>query len=120
MDQGVITNPNGLVVASDADDKCPHRKIIELYHEILPANPRIREWTTARQKQLKTRWLEDRERQNLEYWRRFFELIAQHCPFLTGQREGRNGQPFLPGLEWMVKRENFVKIREGRYVENAA
>lgn len=129
-----VSNPNGLLVDSAADDDekpdeapepsgpplCPHQDIIALYHEILPANPRIRDWTEARQEHLRARWKEDPERQNLDYWRRFFTVIATQCPFLTGQKTGRQGRTFLPGLEWMVKRENFTKIREGRYAEDAA
>jgi len=127
------TDPDGSVVDSGAADDlvggafaqsgpppCPHQEIINLYHEYLPANPRIRDWTPARQEHLRCRWQEAPERQNIEYWRRFFELIATQCPFLTGQREGRNGRAFRPGLEWMVKKENFTKIREGRYVEEQA
>ncbi|MDE3023857.1 MAG: hypothetical protein KGI54_18730, partial [Pseudomonadota bacterium] len=46
----LTTNPNGLVVASPADDRhpCPHQEIIALYHEVLPMCPRVRDWTPAR------------------------------------------------------------------------
>lgn len=130
------TNPYGFVVVSAADDgqaprasdgdnakasipPCPHQQIIDLYHELLPANPRIRNWTPARAAHLRARWNEDRKRQNLDWWRRFFERINTACPFLVGRKTGRNGRPFLPGLEWIVKAENFAKILEGRYVEEA-
>jgi hypothetical protein len=59
------------------------------------------------------------QRQSLDYWRRFFEYIAQ-SPFLTGRTDGKNGRPFLPGLDWMVKAGNFAKIIEGRYHEREA
>lgn len=131
------TNPDGFVVASAADDArtprtsdgdnakasnppCPHQQIIDLYHELLPANPRIRDWTPARAAHLRARWSEDRKRQSLDWWRRFFERINTACPFLVGRKTGSNGRPFLPGLEWIVKAENFTKILEGRYVEEAA
>lgn len=136
-----INNPDGLFVASEADDahttcsgdggeaakpkpravpNCPHSDIIDLYHELLPANPRIRDWTPARAAHLRARWNEDPRRQNLDWWRKFFTRIAEACPFLTGQKTGSNGRPFTPGLEWLVKAENFTKILEGRYVEEAA
>ena len=59
------------------------------------------------------------ERQNLEYWRGLFEYIAG-IPFLTGSKSGSNGRAFFASLDWIVKPENFAKIREGRYEERAA
>ncbi len=35
---------------------CPHTKILDLYHSILVCNPRIKDWTPARQSKLKARW----------------------------------------------------------------
>lgn len=93
---------------------CPHQEILALYHELLPANPRIKVWDSGRATALRTRWREDEKRQSLDYWRRFFTHVAA-SDFLTGKREGSGGRPFLPGLEWMVKAANFAKIIEGRY-----
>ena len=93
---------------------CPHQEVINLYHEILPNNPMIRDWTPARQALLKARWNEDSERQNLDYWRSFFEYVAKSS-FLTGKTTGQNGRVFNPGLDWILKAENFAKVREGRY-----
>ena len=93
---------------------CPHADIVALYHEMLPANPRMKVWNGDRAASLRARWREDQKRQNLDYWRRFFAKVAK-SPFLTGQVEGRNSRPFLPGLDWMVKASNFAKIIEGRY-----
>lgn len=95
-------------------DNCPHADIIATYHELLPANPRIKVWDGARQKALRTRWREDPKRQSLEYWERFLRHVSA-SPFLTGKVDGSNGRPFLPGLEWLVKSSNFAKIIEGRY-----
>lgn len=99
---------------SPAGDPCPHSAIVDLYHEMLPANPRIKVWDGARADSLRARWREDGKRQSLDYWRRFFAKVAASA-FLTGRTEGQNGRPFLPGLEWMVKAANFAKIIEGRY-----
>lgn len=92
---------------------CPHAEIVALYHELLPANPRIKVWDGARADQLRTRWREDKKRQSLDYWRRYFAHVAA-SPFLTGKRDD-NGRPFLPGLDWLVKAANFAKVIEGRY-----
>lgn len=121
------TNPNGLVVASDADDAiaeqkidtCPHQKIIDLYHEVLPMCPRVREWTPARAVQLRARWNEDKNRQNLDYWRRFFEYVKS-CDFLVGRVEQNGKAPFFASLDWIVKSANFTKIREEKYENRRA
>lgn len=119
-----LTNPNGLVVASDADDAlpasdlksstCPHQEIIALYHEILPQCPQVREWTPARATQLRARWNEDPARQNMAYWRRFFEYVKT-CDFLVGIQPDSRKTPFFADLEWLVKQANFTKIRERKY-----
>lgn len=123
-----ISNPTGLLVDSDAADllgqssatPCPHQEIIAAYHELLPACPSIREWTPARQKALRTRWAEDRSRQSVDYWRKLFAYIAE-SRFLTGRTQSNNGKPpFTASLDWIVKAENFAKIREGRYHKEAA
>lgn len=118
------TTPDGVVVASQAGNlagtrptpavrpECPHQDIIALYHEILPECPQVRDWTPARQLQLRTRWNEDPRRQNLDYWRQFFEYVKK-CGFLVGRGDGE--RPFIADLEWMTKSKNFTKIREGKY-----
>ena len=104
--------------SGDAPD-CPHGEIVAMYHDLLPANPRIKVWDGDRAKALRTRWREDAKRQDLDYWRRFFAHVAA-SPFLTGQVEDRNGRPFLPGLDWLVKASNFAKVIEGRYHDRRA
>lgn len=90
--------------------ECPHQEIIALYHQVLPQCPAIRDWTPARATQLRARWNENQERQNLEYWRGLFEYIGE-CDFLVG----RSAKPFFADLEWITKSQNFTKIREGKY-----
>lgn len=94
---------------------CPHQQIVELYHEILPMCPRVKEMTPARKAHLKARWLGARKRQDLSWWRDFFGYVAK-SEFLTGNGPSYNGRkPFLADLGWLVKQENFVKIWEGKY-----
>ncbi|MGV7210483.1 hypothetical protein ACLB1G_21830 [Oxalobacteraceae bacterium A2-2] len=120
------TTPDGVVAASVAGGEkvvriksskpdCPHQQIIALYHEVLPQCPQIRDWTPARANQLRARWNEDKRRQDLDYWRKFFEYVGT-CDFLVG----RSKQPFFADLEWMTKPGNFAKIREGRYENRGA
>lgn len=94
---------------------CPHQAIIALYHELLPMCPGIRDWTPARAQALRARWNEDAKRQNLDYWRKFFAYVAE-SEFLTGRVRTTDGRrPFVASLDWIIKAENFTKIREGRY-----
>lgn len=100
-------------VVCDAKDacNCPHQEIINLYHEILPTCPRVKEWTPARKAKLKARWNESEKRQNLDYWKRLFEYIAE-SDFLMG----RTAKPFYgTNLEWIVTLANFTKIIEQNY-----
>lgn len=119
-----------VVVASEADDEvreqhaakklgCPHQAIIAAYHELLPASPAIRDWTPARAAHLRARWNEDAARQSLDWWRRFFSYVAG-CGFLTGRVTSTGRKPFVASLEWLVKAENFAKVREGRYEDARA
>lgn len=106
-------------VASDAGrPDCPHEKIITLYHELLPASPRIKDWTPARAASLKARWNEETDRQTLDYWKSLFEYIAG-IPFLTGKVASNGRKPFVISLDWLVKPDNFAKVREGRYEDRA-
>jgi uncharacterized protein YdaU (DUF1376 family) len=116
----LTTNQEPIVkalVISQANDKpdCPHQEIIAIYHEVLPQCPKVRDWTQARQTQLRTRWNESADRQNLDYWRRFFKYVGE-CDFLTG----RTPKPFFADLEWITKTANFTKIREGKYENRGA
>jgi hypothetical protein len=93
---------------------CPHEKIIELYHEILPMMARVREpygvyWNGVRKKHLATRWKESEEHQDLDFWTTFFTWVKSDCPFLLGQ--GRDG--WKADIGWLICPGNFVKVLEG-------
>ncbi|RLA93087.1 MAG: hypothetical protein DRG83_21535, partial [Deltaproteobacteria bacterium] len=94
---------------------CPHKEIIELYHEILPELPRVMGWKGTREQYLRTRWREDPQRQDLGWWREFFQKVRE-SDFLMGRVPPRNGdRPFMADLEWLVRPNNFLKVLEGRY-----
>lgn len=114
-----IANSQEKAKADVAGDACPHEEILAMYHELLPANPRMKTWTGSRQANLRTRWREDPKRQSLDYWRRFFGHVAA-SPFLTGKVVGRNERPFLATLDWLVKPENFAKVIENKYHDRSA
>ncbi len=97
-------------------DNCPHQQIVGLYHEHLPSAIRVREWTPARAQALRARWREKPQRQNLEWWKRFFGYIAE-SDFLMGRTHSNGRKPFEIDLEWICQSKNFVKIIEGKFHE---
>lgn len=106
------SNPNGLLVGR-ADD-CPHQEIINLYHQTLPMCPSVRLWTGTRARNLRARWREDKDRQDIEWWKGYFEYVAE-SRFLTGRVTRGDKPSFVADLGWLVKSENLVKVYEGKY-----
>jgi len=100
--------------AEDKPDSCPHQEIIALYAKHLPMGIQPRTWTGSRATALKTRWREDKKRQSLAWWERFFAYIAT-SPFLTGKVYDAHRKPFEITLEWIVTPKNFAKIIDGNY-----
>lgn len=103
--------------APDSDDgmpRCPTKRIIALYHEVLPELPPVQEFPEASVKMLRQRWRSDPERQSLDWWRGFFEYVRK-CPFLVGERTD-----FTADLLWLVRPTNFAKVLNGNYEERAA
>jgi hypothetical protein len=111
---------------SDSCPPCPHQAVIALYHEVLPECPKVREWTDGRRGYLQARWREKfaqgkyrNVEQGLRWWRKYFDHVRQ-SKFLTGQADGRAGRrPFVADLEWLLKPQNFAKVIEGRYTDDA-
>lgn len=109
------TEGEGEKKGAAAPPACPHQEIIELYHETLPALPRVKAWTDERQALLRSRWREDPKRQDLDWWRKFFGYVSQ-SDFLMGRAKGRgDAPPFMADLEWLIRPKNFVKVIEGKY-----
>lgn len=110
-----ISTPDGVEGDKQGPPPCPHDKIIEIYHAILPQCPQVRVWNKKRRGLLKTRWREDPERQSIDWWEKFFRYVSR-SDFLTGKVLGRDGEPkFMVDLEWLVGPQNFVKVIEGKY-----
>lgn len=93
---------------------CPHQEIINLYSKNLPMGIQPKNWDGARSALLKTRWREKSNRQNLEWWDRFFEYISK-SDFLTGKIDTPGRKRFEINLPWILKKENFGKIIDGVY-----
>jgi len=91
-------------------DRTPHQAIIALYHEILPMCPKVEVWRDRQRARLRTRWNEDPQRQSLDWWRDFFQRVAE-SDWLTGRV-----RDFVCDLDWLVGPENMAKVLNGRYV----
>jgi hypothetical protein len=105
---------------------CPHQQILQIWNEVMPAQirrPRETLWKPDRKayKELATRWKQCFEiihskkgvplytdlPGGLQWWRGFF-IHCTKSDFLMNRC-----RPFE--LTWVVNRENFIKIQEGKY-----
>jgi uncharacterized protein YdaU (DUF1376 family) len=94
--------------------RVPHAEIVASFHASLPMAVPVKSWDADRQELLRVRWREDPQRQNLDWWQRFFRYVAR-SEFLTGQAASPGRKPFALTLEWLLKRGNFRKVIEGNY-----
>jgi hypothetical protein len=110
---GAIASANALPLAAVDEGRVPIKKIVELYHTLLPQCPRVEKITTARAGHIRQRWREDLP--TLDAWGNYFDDVA-HSPFLTGRAAGRDGRPpFVANLEWLCRPGNFAKVSEGNF-----
>lgn len=105
-------------LSAEAADRCPHSEIVNLYHRLLPELRSMRSWDTDRQKMLRARWKEDKRRQDIGWWERYFNYV-RGCPLLMGKVESRSedGVPWQADLEWLVRPKNLRKVLERKYEE---
>lgn len=120
---GNITPPSSSsssITNNNTNENCPHNEIIKLYSEILPEFSTVSKingkynWKGQRQKNLNARWKEAKERQNLDYWERFFNFIRE-SKFLMGKIIQPGKTPFKGSLGWVVIETNFTNIIERYY-----
>lgn len=95
-------------------DSIPYKKIVALYHEILPMCPRVGVMTNTRKSYIAARW-KSGAIPDLDTWRDFFTFVGR-SKFLTGGCDPPQGKKrFVADLEWMTRESNFVKIYEKKY-----
>lgn len=113
------------------DLPCPYEQLVELYHEVLPKNPRVRIvlLSDKRKKKMAARWLACRQpvenyfgyatvAEGLAKWREFFEIVGE-SDFLTGKVAPAAGRRrFRAKLDWLMDPENFAKVLENNYHED--
>lgn len=142
-EQSKPTNPNGLVVASTADDEagaavadaktpsvpnCPQQVLLDLYAECLPDLPQPRAWEGQAADNLRARWrwvLTATKRgsgaryattaeEGVAWFRKFFDYVAG-SDFLMGRKAD-----WQADLRWLVKAANFDKVLSGAYENGRA
>lgn len=87
---------------------CPHEEIIDLYHKILPALPRVlvQRWKgSLRERNLRSLWQADEIHRDMRFWEWFFRAVRTNPHWL-----GENDRGWTADLGWLVKRENFDKV----------
>jgi hypothetical protein len=89
---------------------CPHDKIIDLYHKILPELQGVNKtlWKgSKREKDLSSRWKQNEEFRKGEFWDWFFKNVRTSNHHMGGSEGGWKAE-----LGWLVKKENFIKLVE--------
>lgn len=121
-------NPDSPTTASSPDDvrKCPVGSIVDLYHELMPINPRLKVLNESRKSAIRARWEQAAKLDckpfgyatrsaGLAAWRRFFEVCAE-SKFLTGQVQPTAGKKrFLADIDFIFSPAGFAKTLENKY-----
>lgn len=90
---------------------CPHKEIIDLYHEVLPELKKVCYplWEGSREAGfLAARWKESPKHQNLEFWRKFFETVRTDNHWMRRTNTDWEGAH----LRWLVIKRNFISCVE--------
>lgn len=111
--------------------RCPVGQIVNLYHELMPANPRVHVFDDARKKAVAARWKQAAtltcrpfgyrtQEEGLQAWRKFFEVCAR-SEFLTGRAKPQPGKPpFLADIDFLMSPSGFRSCLENKYHREAA
>ncbi len=117
---------------SSSDDvrKCPTGTLVDLYHEMMPNNPKVKVLSEARKGQIRQRWREaasldckpfgyDSRSGGLEAWKLFFKTCS-NSKFLTGLAPPEQGKPpFFADIDFIFSPSGFAKILENKYHRDA-
>ena len=89
-----------------------HIDVLTAFNEILPDLPRAEMLTTSRTQTLNLRINEDPARQNLDWWRRFFERV-RIFPWLMGN----NPNNWKATFDWLIGEVGMQKVIEGSFTQ---
>lgn len=105
---------------------CPIEKLVELYHEHLPVNPKCRVMNEQRRGAIRQRWREasrlnvapfgyTTQADGITAWAEFFSICSD-SDFLTGKVPPTPGRKlFIADLDFLVSPAGFVKTLENKY-----
>lgn len=113
---------------SEADDvrACPIGSLVNLYHECMPNNPRVKVLNESRKGSIRQRWREaasldcepfgyKTKSAGLEAWKQFF-LVCAESTFLTGKASAQPGKPpFVADIDFIMSPTGFAKTLENKY-----
>ena len=106
-DTGIYIPPTG-GKSPAAAEQTPYKAIVDLYHELCPSYPQLRNVSESRKKAIAARWKE--YKQNLETFRELFTR-AEASLFL----KGKNPRNWTADFNWLMNSENMAKVLEGNY-----
>ena len=86
----------------------PYEEIMNSFNDICVSLPKLQVLTETRKTTIKTRYKELHF--SVDEFKSFFRLVEE-SDFLTGRK-----MDFKASFDWITKSANFVKIREGNYV----
>lgn len=109
--------------AADKKDRCriselnspetpSHMAILATFNEILPGLPQAEMLTSSRAQTLNLRINEDPARQNLDWWKRFFERVRLF-PWLMGH----NPNNWKATFDWLIGEAGMRKVIEGNFTQ---
>jgi phage replication O-like protein O len=122
------TGPTALRV--DPLQSIPTGTLVNLYHELMPNNPRVKVINPGRKSAIRARWLEAAKLDfepfgyttlegGLEAWRQFFAVCAE-SKFLTGLSPPAPGKPaFVADIDFLFSPSGFAKTLENKYHRDA-
>ncbi|MFW6121084.1 MAG: replication protein [Petrotogales bacterium] len=71
----------------------------------------VTNWSSKRKKTVSNRW---RDHPDYQFWIDFFKRVNA-SEFLTGKVESKNGPPFVADFDWIMQKDRFVQILEGKF-----
>jgi hypothetical protein len=98
---------------NEENEKIPLREITDIYNELNPKLPKATYNSPERDKLLRGRWNQHRDFQSLDWWRAYFQLVADSS-FLQGLTDHEFTRC---NLGWLLNTSNFVKVLEGNYTD---
>lgn len=86
----------------------PHQKIVDIYHTLCPALPKVKIITASRKKHIGARWKQ--LKCNLDAFTEYFTAVGK-SEFL----KGNNNHKWKATFDWLMNEQNMAKVLEGQY-----